>query len=478
VLEAHFRSLVASSTDVTVVLDARLVVRWQSPAAAREFGLSDQDVVGRPLLELVHPDDAERAATGLTAGHRAQVEVRLRNGYGAWRDTEWSVSDHRWLSAVGAIVVHVRDVSERKELERTLHRAASADQLTGLPNRRELCRAAGETAGTAVIVLLGLGGLAGLNHVRGHEVGDAVLVEAARRLRSGLARRQTPARLSGDTFAVLTPEGQLPAPVLASRLLAALAEPYLLPTTAAHLSVSAGLAELGTGIDADEALRRAEIALRRARTTGEVAWYHPSMEEVLSQRLTIERELPGAIARGELDLVYQPIVAPAGRRPVGVEALPLWRHPRLGTVEIGVFDEIGEWVLHWTCRQLAGWARDGLDIWASVPVAAGLLAAPAFVPSVVGAMQAHLVPASRLVIGVAEDADTTAVAANLGRLRALGVRTASTSLRHLGALGIDLLTVDLAVLDVAGRLGVQVVAPLGEPEPAERIEAYLTDPLR
>jgi EAL domain-containing protein (putative c-di-GMP-specific phosphodiesterase class I) len=306
-------------------------------------------------------------------------------------------------------------------------------------------------------------------------------------------------------------------------------------------------------MDFDEVLRRAEMALRRAKSRGRaggVEWYDESMEEVLSRRLAIEQELPGAIARGELDVAYQPIVELADSRPVGVEALLRWRHPSLGAVptsallpvaeDIGALDRIGDWVLHWTCRQLSVWAREGLDIWASVNVSVGQLAGPAFVASVTGALDAHLVPAARLMIEVAEpgldrvgdahpgdvDARAQAIAANLAELRALGVRTAldrfgsaSTSLRQLRTLPIDLLKVDRqmfagpvsrtapasAVIDVVVRLGrqlgVDVVAQgletdedlaaartagcrfgqgylLGRPQPAEHIEAYLAHALR
>jgi PAS domain S-box-containing protein len=224
--EAHFRSLVVGSTDVTIVLDEALTVRWQSPAAARQFGLSDQEVVGQPLISLVHPEDAERVAAVLGSGGGGLVEARLRDGYGCWRDTEWSLSDQRASPAVGALVVHARDVTERRELERTLHRAAYVDQLTGLPNRRELARSLPGLAGPGALMVIGLGGVAGVNEVCGHDVGDAVLVEAARRLRAGLTPADLPVRLGGGTFAVATPGGAVQAQLLATRLLTMLTEPY------------------------------------------------------------------------------------------------------------------------------------------------------------------------------------------------------------------------------------------------------------
>jgi diguanylate cyclase (GGDEF)-like protein/PAS domain S-box-containing protein len=551
--EAHFRFLVIGSTDVTIVLDADLLVRWQSPAAARQLGLSDQEVVGRPLLSLVHPDDVEAVAARLEEAGDGLVEVRLRDGFGAWRDTEWSLSDQRSSAAVGALVVHVRDVSERKELQRTLHRSAYVDQLTGLANRRELSRAIGGRSGVGALMVVGLAGVAGVNDVRGHDVGDAVLVEAARRLRAGVAPGDLLARLNGDKFAVATQGGAVQAQLLATRLLTMLTEPYEVAGAPAHLSANVGLAELnGEGHDtesrgADEALRRAELALHRASRQGRggVEWYDTSLEGALRRRLAIEQELPGVVARGELDLVYQPVIELATRRPVGAEALLRWRHPTLGAVppaefipiaeELGILGGIGDWVLHRACRQLSGWLRDDRDVWMSVNMSPGQLAAPAFVATVALALEAHQVPAARLMLEVAEagltgsagradpaaDATAQAIASHLTELRSSGVRivvdqfgAASTSLSQLRLLPVDLLKVDrrlftepaghagpaTAIIDVivklSGQIGVEVVAHgveseadidaaraagcqlgqgyvLSRPAPPERLEAYL-----
>src|SRR5689334_13162425 len=162
--QAHFRALVAGSTDVTVVLDGDLSVRWQSPAAARQFGLSDQDVLGRPFTALLHPDDAEPAGKALTAvlsgREHVLVRARLRDGFGRWRDTESTVSDQRSAPEVSGVVVHVRDVGDRGELERTLDEVTTTDELTGLANRRKLlagiaeAQGAGRPGGAVLVVEL------------------------------------------------------------------------------------------------------------------------------------------------------------------------------------------------------------------------------------------------------------------------------------------------------------------------------------
>lgn len=546
--ESHFRSLFAGSTDVIMVLDSELRVRWQSPAAARQLGISDQDVVGRPLVWLVHPGDARRLTSALTmtvgrreqppteqhpsdrqpsdhqaserqaserqASERSQggtLEVRLRDGFGVFRDIECKVVDHRSIPAVAALVVHLRDIGERKHLQQALRRAALTDQLTGLPNRGELRRALAERDRPGALIVLGLIGLAGVNDARGHGTGDAVLVEAARRVRHGIDNSDLPVRLDGFRLAVLTDAGAVQAQFLATRLTATLAEPYPLPGGPAHLSVSAGLAEVVTGVDGDEVLRRAELALRRGGSwdpIGAVNWYDESIETVLRRQLAIEHALPGLLDRGELELLYQPIVELATRRPVGVEAIPRWRHPELGIVAIdefmpvservGLADEIGDWLLHRACRDLAGWLRDRYDVWLSVDVTVERLTDPAFMASVERALANNQVPAAHLVLelsepglsaprsdsarhsaGVDPDADlrADAITERLTELRSMGVRvaldnfgTVSTSLSRLRVMPADLLKIDHqlfgrrsptagpspAITDVVVRLGEQL----------------------
>jgi diguanylate cyclase (GGDEF)-like protein/PAS domain S-box-containing protein len=546
--EAHFRSLVAGSSDVTAVLDGDLVVRWLSPAAARQFALSDQDVIGRPFSALVHPEDVAAVVEWLSATGTAEqpslVEARLRDGYGRWRETESTVSDQRATPAVAALVVHIRDIGDRRDMERSLRQMAYTDQLTGLPNRRELLRAVAAGQATpqpaGYVLVIDLTGLAGLTGVRGHEVADAVLVEVGRRLRGGVDRADLPARLAGDQFAVLTPVGPVRSYALATRLLTVLTEPYRLPGTTVHLSATAGLAPLAGAGSVDEVLRRADLALLRAKRVGRgrVEWYDESMETALLRSTSLEQGLPGAVERGELDLVYQPVIELAYQHPVGAEALLRWRHPRLGTVppaelipiaeELGLADDVCDWVLHRACRQLSSWLREGWDLWLSVNVSPCQLTSPGFVARLRDALDTHLVAPRRLLLEVTERAGDgqphpDALAAALAAVREVGVRTAldhfgngPTSLAHLRRMAVDVLKVDQSlftqsagrggpaapimdvVMGLADRLGLDVIAAgleaeahleavrtagcrLGQgylfamPAPAEHVEAYLTD---
>jgi diguanylate cyclase (GGDEF)-like protein/PAS domain S-box-containing protein len=545
--EAHFRSLVAGATDLTLVLDDALTIRWQSPAAARLFGLADAEVIGRTFLDLIHPEDAADAKAGIEAllagehadGPPALLNARLCDGHGIWRDTESTVSDQRGVPEVAALVVHVRDVGERRHLERTLHRLSYTDQLTGLANRRALMRDLLEFRRRAgqqgTLLVIDLHGLAEINDSRGRETGDAVLIEVARRIRALLGQEDVPARLGGDEFAVLTTDGAVLAYALATRIVTALVEPYQLPGVIVELHTSVGLAELAGGEDSDEVLRHADLARSRACQLGKdrVEWYDTDVEIQLHRRMDLERELLGAADRGELDLVFQPVVGLRDEQPVGVEALLRWRHPKLGTIlpaellpiarAVGCAAELDEWVLDAACRHLASWSTSGSDFWLSVNVAPRELLTARFPEHVAEILDRHAIAPERLVVDVQETwvaEDVPAIVASLAGLRKLGVRAAlddfgagQASLAHLRRLPVDMLKLDQtlvnqpdaasttpAVIDVVvslgRRLGLQIVAKglegrdqierarqagchfgqgfaLGRPAPAERMEAYL-----
>lgn len=547
--EAHFRSLVAGATDLTLVLDENLRITWQSPAASRLFGLNDDEVVGRAFAELIHPDDVEEArevidavlAGGTADGPPALVTARVRDGADLWRDTESTIADQRTVPEVAALVVHVRDIGERRHLEKTLHKLSYTDQLTGLANRRALMRdllAYRRRAGRqGTLLVIDLHGLAEINDSRGRELGDAVLIEVGRRIRGLLADEDIPARLGGDEFAVLTADGAVLAYALATRIAAAVAEPHQLPGAIVEVHTSIGLAELVGGGDSEEVLRQADLARRRARQLGldRVEWYDPDVEMKLNRRMDLEREVLGAADRGELDLVFQPVVDLRDDQPVGVEALLRWRHPQLGTIlpnellpiarAVGISAELDEWVLDRGCKHLSAWTGGDNGFWLSVNVSPRELLTARFPDRVASTLKRYGIAPERLVVEVAEAwiaEDVPAIVASLAGLRKLGVRAAlddfgagQASLSHLRRLPADMLKLHAslvnavsesapgsgpAVIDVVvslgRRLGLEIVAKgletdqqrdraaqagcfygqgfaLGRPAPAERIEAYL-----
>ncbi|MFF5076292.1 EAL domain-containing protein [Actinoplanes sp. NPDC000266] len=521
----RLRSLMFGATDVAMVLDANLAVRWQSPASFRQFELP----LGRSVALLIDPVQVDDVHATLTArladpGSGDVIAVRLRDGFGRWRETEWTTSGADPAEPGRTLVVHIRDVSQARDLEQTLRQETHLDRQTGLANSEGLLRAAELIPGAAAMIVIELGGLTAVGDVHGRELAESVLVEAARRLRTGVPAADVPARVGESRLAVLTHHGAVRAQLLAGQLVNALSAPYTAAGTVSHLSAWAGLADMAGDEPAGEVLRRSQLALRSVRSgpPGAVEWYEAEMETRLLRRSTLEQDLPGAV----VDLDFQVIVDLPGRRPAGVEVAPVWRHPTVGPVptgellalaeELGVLSKIGDHVLRTSCRLLAGWRRLHPDLWLAVTVRPRQLADPSFQASLHTALESHGLPPAALVVEISEDdvrqPGVDKVAASLGRLRAEGVRTAvhdfgtgPTSLSRLRILPVDLLKIDHvfdepAVLEVAvtvgHRLGMDVIAHgvtdradldtaetagcrlaqgdlLGRPMPAERLEALL-----
>ncbi|MDG4837145.1 GGDEF domain-containing phosphodiesterase [Micromonospora sp. WMMD967] len=363
---------------------------------------------------------------------------------------------------------------------------------------------------------------------------EDVLAEAVHRARAVIAPEDLVTGCTGTGFAVVTAAGPVLAYALGNRLLSALSPPYSLPAGMLRVQTSIGLAEV-RGAGPADVLRQAELARRRAVQLGRdrVEWYDAFLEEQLVRRLDLERELPGAVARGELDLVYQPVLDLADGQPVGAEALLRWRSPVLGTVlpaellpvaeDLDLVGELEWWVLDRACRQLSNWSVGVRELWMAVNVTTRELTTPDFVQRAAAVLAAYGVPPERLVVEVSEPrvaADLSTVVARLAGLRSLGVRTAlddfraeHASLAQLRRLPIDLLKVGPelvgarsdgqpplidVVVNVGERLGVEIVAEelesptqvegarrggcrfgqgfaLARPATAERVEAYFEE---
>lgn len=370
-----------------------------------------------------------------------------------------------------------------RQSEAHFRELAHTDPLTGLANRRGLQRALRSSTGAAALIGIDMDGFKTVNDMRGHDVGDAVLAEVGARLRRNLLAGDVAARLGGDEFAVLMRGDADEAVLAAHRLLAVLGEPYEVDGGSIFLSASLGVAATG------ELLHDADLALRYAKQRGKnrVERYQAGYDEVLRRRGTLTGELRHAIDRGQLSLVFQPVVALPSMRPVGAEALLRWTHPDLGRVppvefipvaeEAGLINRIGAWVLEEACKQLAEWRAKGHDVWLSVNLSPKELHNSDYAAQVADVLAEYGVPPQRLVLEVTEHAvatDMEELVRRLAELRKTGVRIALddfgagySSLGQLRTLPVDILKIDHAlVAEPESRTGtaaplVDVVVRLG-----------------
>ena len=311
--------------------------------------------------------------------------------------------------------------------QQELERMAYSDYLTGLPNRARLMAAlagardlvaAGEPA---AVLLLDLDGFKAVNDIAGHEAGDLLLVEVADRLRATVRDHDLVSRLGGDEFAVVVRSDLAEAVALGERIIAELAGVHRsVPTTGPDpdlvfdVSCSIGVAELSATDDVSASLRHADVALRAAKAAGKgcVRLHGESADDATVRRNRLVDDLPDALARGQLRLVYQPVVGAAERRVLGLEALVRWDHPVLGEVSPAEFVPLAEddglivplqrWVLEQATAELAGLLAQGRDLQLGVNISVRHLQSGSLVRDVTAALARAGLPARRLMLEVTE----------------------------------------------------------------------------
>ncbi len=476
--EAWFRSLVRSNGDAALILDADLRITWASPTVERLLG-AGSDLPGRDLLTVTHPADALPVARALRPAVEGEpaadlVLLRLPHSDGTWRCVEASVADLRSDAQVGGIVLHCRDVTDRQARERALEDLAFTDPTTGLPNRagcdrlieQRLAVAAGTDAVGTTLLLVEVDGLAGVREDAGRDLASSVLVELARRLRVTVRGDEPVARLGGDAFAVLASGDPRTGDLLADRCLSAVEQPITTAAGVYDLTADIGLVVLEAGTPLAEVWTRAEIAVRAARLAGRgsARRFEPVLGAAAERRARLREDLPGACARGELTVAYQPVVSLEEQRVVGVEALLRWRHPELGEVppaefvpiaeRAGVIGELQRWALEHAARAAMALPVVHAPLRLGVNISASHVAARTLVGDVASVLQCTGLAPERLILEITEAtlaAGTDDIAVDVEALRLMGVHvalddfgTGQSSLTHLSALPIDVLKLDRA----------------------------------
>ncbi|MEY2619630.1 MAG: regulator, domain-like protein [Pseudomonadota bacterium] len=449
-------------------------------------GYTRQEVLGRSPRLLQGPqtqrDRLDQIRYALAQWQPVRVDLinYRRDGEPFWVDLDispvWDKSRRltHWV-AVG------RDVTERKAAEHKIRYLAFYDALTGLPNRQLLLerlqatleRRAGAQGGA--LMFIDLDNFKVLNDTLGHQKGDQLLQQVARRLRACVSPEDTVARLGGDEFVVLlepvspsaaTPDTGDEAAAVADRIRRALGEPYPLPGTLHHSTCSIGVTVFGPQrVAVSELLKQADLAMYQAKRAGRnaVCFFDPQMQAVASANAALAADLRQAWREGQFLLDYQPQVDRQGRM-TGVEALLRWAHPARGRVPpsqfIGTAEEtslildIGRWVLEQACAQLARWAQrpDRRHLSVAVNVSARQFRDPQFVDEVMEAIARSGIVPNRLKLELTESllADGIEVTvAKMGNLKAMGVELSLddfgmgySSLSYLKRLPLNQLKID------------------------------------
>jgi diguanylate cyclase (GGDEF)-like protein/PAS domain S-box-containing protein len=510
--EARFRALVQNSSDAILLVDGSGLVTYQGPSAERVLGYQPEALLGRGLEDLSDPGDLLRLQSQLTEvlarpGLSRRIELRLRRQDGELVDVEAVLNNLQADPSVGATLVTVRDISERKRFELTLTHQAFHDELTGLANRalftdrvaHALRRRARDSRVMAVL-LLDLDDFKTINDSLGHPAGDALLRAVSERLEHLVRPGDTTARLGGDEFAMLLVD--LPTEetvvVAVERILATLSQPLVIDGREVFAHASIGVAFAGEQTsDPEELVRNADAAMYVVKTDGKgrYAIFEPHMHAAAVHRLDLRAGLQRALDNGEFVLHYQPIVSMVTGRIAGLEALVRWEHPQRGLVapdafiplaeETGLVVPLGLWVLERACRQAAEWGRLDPAVTVSVNVSQRQLRRPDFERDVSRVLQESGIDPGRVNLEITESAvmsDVESTIQRLQELKALGVRiavddfgTGYSSFSWLRQLPVDVLKIDkefvgelghreqsgflvATIIDLAHNLGLRTVA--------------------
>lgn len=481
---------IARLNDIVIITEAapfrapgpRIV--FVNDAFERRTGYTRDEVIGRSPRFLQGPDtqraQLDRIRAGLEQWERVRVDLinYTKAGEPYWVDLDVSPvwDDTRRLThwvAVG------RDITERKRDEEKIQYLAFYDPLTQLPNRQMLMDRLRDAAGEngpgrdGALMFIDLDNFKVLNDTLGHQKGDLLLQQVARRLRNCVAKGDMVARLGGDEFVVLlenTAEKPLDpltaARVVSQRILDGLGEPYVLPGYLHHTTCSIGVTLFGkTPSTVNELLKQADLAMYQAKAAGRnaVRFFDPEMQAVASANAALAADLREAWRANHLKIEYQPQVGVDGRM-TGVEALLRWEHPTRGMVqpdqfiptaeETSLIIPIGHWVLEHACAQLALWqrqpGREHLGI--AVNVSVRQFRHPDFIDEVMTCVKRAGIRPDRLKLELTESllADNIdAAIAKMRNLKDMGVRLSVddfgigySSLSYLKRLPIDELKID------------------------------------
>ncbi|WP_371669001.1 EAL domain-containing protein [Streptomyces sp. NBC_00289] len=514
--ENHFRSLVQGSSDVIMIAAPNGILRYVSPAAAGVYGRPAEELVGTELAGLIHPEDlgcvVHEVRRFLAASPQGEpttrIECRFRSGDGGWLNVESTVNRHH-----GGLIFNSRDVTERVRLQAQLQHNAEHDPLTDLPNRALFTRRVQQALsgrrssdrGTAVL-FIDLDGFKAVNDTIGHQAGDELLVQAARRLQDAVRYGDTASRLGGDEFAALiVGDGTRDRSArerhiqeLADRLRITLSQPYIIDGNDVRVAASIGVAFAEPGLGAGELLRNADLAMYRAKAGGKgrVELYAPQMQQDVVRKAELASRLRVALHDGEFALLHQPVVCLEDGRITAVTAQARWRSSQGVLFTPAEFlrvaedsdktAELGRWMLEEAVEQAAERAAAGVAVPVAVRMNARRLLDRSMPPASIEALLTrHGLPSGSLVIELSDTDPRVSLdelERRLSALRRLGVRisldgfgsgyAAITALRRLpvDALKLDrglvegvvesarLHKITSGLLRIAADLGLQSVA--------------------
>ncbi len=481
-------SMAVEQSPVSVVItDCDGVIEYVNPKFQEVTGYSMLEALGQSLeftrLEQPGNDSCQRMWATVRAGHEYRGEIcsHRKDGQLFWEHMTVSpITDGK--GAISHFVAVKEDITVRRSYEERLLRQANFDDLTGLPNRvlmmdrleQAIAIAHRRQAETAVL-FVDLDRFKDVNDSKGHAIGDVLLKEAAMRLNGCTRDGDTVARMGGDEFLLILPgiSGGTDAQRVAERVVDAFSRPFVIGGQDHFVTASIGITFYpGDGMDGRVLLRNADLAMYQAKDKGgnRYSFFTEDINRKMQERVLIEGNLRGAVARGEMCLHYQPIYDIASGEPVAAEALIRWRTSQgillmpnqfISVAEdMGLIPHIGDWVLEAACAEMRGYQSRGLRR-VAINVSPRQLRVGGFARTVEKILDCNGLSPDSLELEITEGVlmdDTAETVMNINTLCEMGVRlsiddfgTGYSSLGYLQRYPFDTLKIDRGF--VADALG-------------------------
>lgn len=395
--EEKYRIIAENTSDIISIINLDGEFLYLSPSHIRlwEHEVPDHEI--HNLFEWIVEEDRDIFAYAIQHAFSTRKEYMVECRINTQRqDVIWTESKINPITDqegnVTKLLLVTRDVTDRKRSEETIHHLAYHDALTDLPNRRmyvqqlskEMMQAK-RFQSTLAVLFLDMDRFKDVNDSFGHDVGDLLLVEAAKRLQGCLKPGDVVARLGGDEFTVMQTQLQdrSEAAALAEQIMNQLQRPFELDGHVFNVSCSIGIALYPQdGDNPEDLLKRADTALYTVKSRGKNGYdfFDPTMEAKSLERILMENEMRKAIEQEQFQIYYQPKIDIATGGMTGMEALVRWVHPELGIIppnrfipiaeETGMILALGEWILKQACRQNKLWHDQGYTLKVSVNLSA------------------------------------------------------------------------------------------------------------
>ncbi len=501
--ERRFRSLIENSTDIIHILDKNGIYQYVSPSQERILGYTSEELIGKSVLELIHPNDSwwmEQVIEGVKQypkTRRGLDEYQVRHKNGSWCVFESVVMNLLDDESVQGIVINCHDVTEKKSAEEKLLRQSLYDSLTDLPNRallidrlqQALARKRINPNCLFAVLTINLDRFKIINESHGHSMGDQLLIEIAKRIKACLRPGDTVARIGSDEFVILLEKvhDREDAIGLATLIQTAIAQPIQLDNQRLFVTATIGIVISSDDYQwAGDLLRDANIAMDQAKIQNQGSYlvFTTSMHSYVTEMMQLERDLRQAVEMLEefvcpisnsFLLNYQPIISLSTGKLIGFEALVRWRHPERGLVspakfipiaeETGLIIPLGQWVFWEACRQLQEWQKiySQVDLTVAINISGKQFSQRSLILQIKRILQRTGINLQGLKIEITESVvmdNAESASTVLSQLRELGMQlsvddfgTGYSSLSYLHRFPINTLKIDQSFVTTMGING-------------------------